>query len=793
MQVAPPPPPPLEHLPAGYQLRAGLGVATVLADFDFETYSPAGFVWNEATGKYDRPAGTPPSKKKGLGSVGAAVYAEHPDTEILSLYYDLKDGTGRHHWRPGMPPPQSLLDHVAAGRLIEAHNSSFEHWIWNHVAVPRHGWPPLDIAQLRCSMAKARASALPGALEKLGEVLHLNVQKDRAGDNLLKLFSVPRAPTAKDPRRRVLPSEDPVQAQALYSYNETDIVTEAEASSRVPDLSPAETAFWICDQRINYRGVQVDRVSVDACIVILEQAFEVYNAELERLTDGAVPGASKLQALAKWLREQGLPVRTGKGSTDEEAFDSLLEWVDTQLRDPFESEQVVQRLRKARRAIEIRQLVGSASVKKVYALRNMSTRASRLHDLFVYHAARTGRAGGRDAQPQNMPKAGPDVARCQCGKWHGSITICPWCGAIATPRKGWNPDAVEDVLTIMRLGSLKMVEFFFGDALLCISGVLRGMFIARDGYDLISSDYSAIEGVVAAMLTGCQWRIDVFRTHGKIYELSVAKITGTPFSEIMAHAGFDTTLPEWWTKKKPGSWSHHPLRQGIGKVAELASGFGGWVGSWKAFGAEDHFPHDDAIVQAIKAWRNASPEFPEMWGGQWRGTPWDGRKELYGLEGMFIAAILEPGVWKTYRDISYIKHGDAVYCRLPSGRLLTYHSPRLSPGGRNGTLKITYMGWNTNPKMGRIGWVVLDTYGGRLFENVVQAVARDILSHAIVNLERAGYPVVLHIHDEVVAEVPKDFGSVQEFEGILAIMDDWAKGWPIRAAGGYRERRYKKD
>lgn len=787
--TVPPPLPALEQLPAGYQLRAGLGYSTVLPDFDFETYSEAGFVWNERLQKYERPAGTPPSKKKGLGSVGAAVYAQHESTEPLMLAYDLKDGKGKRQWRQGMPPPLDLFAHLAAGGLIEAHNSSFEHWIWQHVCVPRLGWPPIQIEQLRCSMAKARAHALPGALDKLGEVLQLPTQKDKEGERLIKKFSVPHDPTVKDRRRRVRLEDDPADAQNYLGYNAIDIVAESQASARVPDLSPAELEFWLCDQRINYRGVQVDRPSVDKCIVVLEQAFATYNAELCRLTGGQVPEASKLQALAKWLRAQGVPVKSGKGSTDEEAFDNLLVWINNEI--PRQPGRIAQ-LEAARRAIEIRQLVGSASVKKVYTLRNMSTSAGRAHDLFVYHSARTGRAAGRDAQPQNMPKAGPKVTRCECGKWHGSSAgFCPWCGAVATPLKGWSPEAVEDVLEVMGWGSLTRVEYFFGDALLAISGVLRGMFIAAPGHDLICSDYSAIEGVVGAVLTGCQWRIDVFNTHGKIYELSVAKITGTPFAEIMAHAGYDTAKPEWWKEKATGP--HHPLRQGIGKVAELASGFGGWTGSWKAFGAEDHFANDAQIVEAIKAWRAASPEFPEMWGGQWRGTPWDGRKELFGLEGMFVAAMLDPGVWKTYRDISYIKYGDAVYCRLPSGRLLTYHHPELTPGGRNGALQITYMGWNSNPKMGPIGWVRLDTYGGRLFENVVQAVARDILAYAIVQLEKAGYPVVLHIHDEIVAEVREGWGSVEEFERIMATMPDWALHYPIKAAGGYREKRYKKD
>jgi len=165
---------------------------------------------------------------------------------------------------------------------------------------------------------------------------------------------------------------------------------------------------------------------------------------------------------------------------------------------------------------------------------------------------------------------------------------------------------------------------------------------------------------------------------------------------------------------------------------------------------------------------------------------------MYGVEGMFVSAILNPGHTYRFRGFEFTMRGDAVYLRLLSGRYLTYHRPRLRPSDRGG-LAISYEGWNTNPKNGPVGWIRMDTWGGRLTENIVQAVARDVLRHAIVNLERAGYGVVLHVYDEIVAEVPEGWGSVEEFERIMGAMPPWCADWPIKAAGGWRGKRYRKD
>src|SRR6185437_3526937 len=252
-----------------------------------------------------------------------------------------------------------------------------------------------------------------------------------------------------------------------------------------------------------------------------------------------------------------------------------------------------------------------------------------------------------------------------------------------------------------------------------------------------------------------------------------SKITGLPFEEFERY------------KKETGQ--HHPLRKKVGKVAELASGYQGWLGAWKNFGADEFFCEDE-IKKSILAWREASPKIVEMWGGQTRANY---IKENFGLEGAVINAILMPGQEFKFKSISYLVQRDVLYCKLPSGRALAYHKPRLTPSDRRpGTYAISFEGWNTNPKNGAIGWIRMQTYGGKLTENVVQATARDILAHAIINLEKSGYHVVLHVHDEIVAEIPENWGSIEEFETIMSTLPDWAKNWPLKASDGWRAKRY---
>lgn len=782
-------------------LPVGLGFTQLLPDLDFESFSLAGQVWDANKQKWVRLPGVSSGTKRGLPSVGVAAYATHPSTEVLSLAYDLTlDGSGDQIWTPDLPPPYDLHEYLASGGLIEAHNSMFEWWIWNYVCVRRYGWPRLNQRSLRCSMGKARAFGLPGGLDPLGEVLKLDIQKDKRGKALLDKFSVPQNPSKKDARLRHLMSEDVVDGQALIDYNRMDIKAERAASQRIPDLAGVEAEYWHLDQEINQRGVHIDLSNVRNAIAIIEQVRAAYVSELAVLTGGIKP--SETEQLKKWVEDKA---GIWMDSFDEEAVTDAIERLTDGVQDGTKPEDEA---RPALRALEIRQACASASVNKVYAMVNQVGPKDRLYNLFNYHAARTGRPTGEGPQPTNLPKAGPNLYQCKvCKKYCGTHhKTCVHCGVPFPPTmksREWNADMAEQAIQSLASRDYKHIEHVYGKALETVSGCLRGLFTAAPDHDLIASDFNAIEAVVTAQLAGEDWRLEVFRTHGKIYEMSASKITGVPFSEFMEHRGYDTTKPQWWLQEATGP--HHPLRGKIGKFAELACGFGSWVGGMKAFGA-DKYLSDDEIKDAIIGWREASPMIVELWGGQYRGMPWDRdcRPELFGLEGMAISAILREGHWFEYRDIAYKYWQNVLYCRLPSGRCIHYQNPRLrqtifmenTAAGQRANLpawSLSYEGWNTNPKNGPPGWITMNTYSGKLTENVVQATARDYQRDAQLRLTAAGYPIVLHVYDENVAEVPKGWGSLEEFEAIMKQNPVWAQGWPINASGGWRRQRYCKD
>lgn len=747
--------------------------STVLPTMDFETFSFAGLRWN---GKgWKAPHGVQ-EKNKGLSAVGARVYAMHPSTEVLTFSYDLKDGRGTRRWRPGLPLPLDLFSYLATGGLIEAHNAAFERVIWTFVCQRKYGWPALNPAQLRCSAAKCRAVGLPGSLEKAAEVLGTRA-KNADGKALIKLLSMPQNPTKKQPKIRLLPEDVPEEFSRLEVYCDDDIAAESEISHAIPDLPPTELAYWQADQEINFRGIGIDLAAVKNCVAIVDAVMAKYGEEMRLLTGGLEP--SQVQALLGWLSARGVTTK----SLDDDHTTALLARTDL----PSD----------ARRVLELRSLCASASVKKVYAMLHHSTEAERVHDLFIYHRARTGRDGHADVQPGNLPKAGPRLRWCDsdgCHRPYGfARDFCPWCGAgaafsRATPHADpksdankWHHLATEHALAVIATRSVEAVEFFFGDALLTVSGCVRGLFKAAEGSRFLCADYSSIEGVVTAVLAGEQWRIEAYERKEDLYLHGAAGVTGKTYEEYKAYQA---------------QHGKHPDRQKIGKPAELGLGFGGWVSAWRVFDDTDTYT-DKEVAALIQKWRNASPMIVELWGGQFRGTPWaPERLEYFGLEGMAILAVLNPGQRFTYRLISFEVIEDVLYMILPSGRRIAYRQPRLTRGARREgwveQYELTYMTWNSNPKMGPLGWVRMGTHGGRLTENAVQAVARDIMAHAVVNLERAGYPVVLRIHDELAAELANGFGSLEEFCRIMADLPFWAKGWPIRCSG-WEGPRFRKD
>lgn len=714
---------------------------------DFETFSEAGYYFD---GKRWRPVDG--AQQGGLHAVDAAVYAEHPSTEVLVACFQFEGGA-MSTWVPGMPPPTELLEHVRSGGLVFAYNSFFEYLIWNCVCVRLYGWPALALEQTRDAMAEARSFGLPGKLGDAAKALGDGEQKDTAGAALIQRFSRPRSPTKNNASLRNWLGDDPERAQQLYQYCAQDVRTEASVGTRVPPLSPFEQNAWHLDQWINATGVAVDRGAIEDCISIVEGVFERLQYELSYLTNGAVTTPNQTERIVGLFQAHGIWLPNLQAET--------VEWI---LGDPNHA---VHAHPWARRVLEIRRDLAMASVKKLYALRRRICSDGRVRGLFAYYGAeRTGRWAGRGPQPQNLPREGCVVVRCgACRLIQGAGAVCQVCGGALEPMK-WNLDAALAVLESFRARDVDVAMRRWGDVLGAVSGSLRALFVAAQGHDLLASDYRAIEAVVLAALAGEEWRLEVFRTHGKIYETSASKITGVPFEEFLAY------------KQRTGE--HHPLRQSIGKLAELSSGYQGSIGAWKNFGADKHLS-DEQILASVKRWRQESPNIVNMW---------------YGLERAAVRAIEYQGQVSAYRDIRYHYDGHVLRCVLPSGRALVYHRPRLEPDHTpwgTPTKRIRFWGWNSNPMKGALGWVEMETYGGNLTENVVQAVSRDILAHGMLNVARAGYRIVLHVHDEIVCEEPHGRGSVEALEALMGDLPSWAAGWPVIAHGGWRGREYRKE
>ena len=723
----------------GDQYAAALSQSTILPSMDFETYSEAGYYWDGKRWQVYKKG------KPGIGCVGAWVYSRHPSAEAICLVYDLKDGFGRRLWRPiDLHPPLDLFAWIDGGGLIEATNSFFEFCVWENVCRRLYDWPPLPLSQLRDVAAKSGSWSLPRELEAVAKILGTPTQKDKAGNKIMKKISKPHTPTKKEPFHKYTRENAPADFAAIEAYCGDDVAAEDEVSVRCPDLSPRETEYFLCDQRINARGVRVDRQGVMACIDLIAQAKARAHAEISELTGGLVTSSDQVPSIKKFLAASGVQPITA--SLDKDALPRLLagELPPT-----------------ARRVLEVRTAMNSKSVEKVHQMAwRLDPEDDRIRGLYTYcGATRTWRWAGGGPQAQNLPAGvNPKVQRCdRCGRirWVG-LGLCPRCYTTPATPTGWGIEGAEACLEAIMTRSLDHVEAMWGDALTAIAGCLRSLFIAGPGMELISADFNAIEAVILAELAGEAWRQEVFRTHGKIYEMSASKISGVPFDEFERY------------RRETGS--HHPLRAKLGKTGDLSSGYGGWINAWHNFGAHEYM-NDDEIKAAILLWRHASPAIVNYWDY---------------LERAALDAVEYPGTSFAARSVRYQTHGNTLYCHLPSGRAIPYHQPEIIRPEGERTLRYSKLF-----KQKVLVWE--RAYRSLYVLNVTQATARDRFAHSMPLLERAGYPIVMHTHDEFTAEVPLGCGSVEEVESIMGTAPEWAADWPVRASGGWRGQRYRKD
>ncbi len=732
---------------------------------------------------------------RGAASVGVHNYMASPLTAPLMASYKINNGPLKR-WRPPAPCPPDIVAHVTAGGMVSAQNNAFERLLWQMILTPRYGWPALDVAQCRCTAATAAAMSLPRDLEGIGAALNLPVQKDKEGKRLIQKFSIPRRVRKDEPDGIYFnePEDFPEEFERFHDYCDVDVETEAAADARMVPLSDYEQDLYVIDQRINDRGIRIDHKSVRAALRLAEKATALLDAELRQVTGGAVGAVSQPGKLVAWVQAQGVAMPSAAKAEIEE----LLEFDDLPAH--------------VRRAIEIRQEGAKTSVAKLRTFMRRVSADGRIRHSFLFNAAGTGRWSSVGAQLHNMPRP-----RKEFGDAHPDLEILFWA---------------------LRLEDPQWLRFLYGDklgrTLHLLADAVRSFIWAAPGHDLIVADYSGIEGAVAAWFAGEHWKVEAM--HALIADPSL------PDMYRRSAAGIFNTTTDLLTKKDP--------RRQLGKVSELSLQFAGGVGAFRSM-ARNYSLKLSTVYPSV--WQAASEERREAAEKRYaacivRGEPAAvqlTREEWLAAELVKVGwrathpaicdawklietgireAIESPGRQVDVLKASYRVARGFLWCKLPSGRCLAYGSPRLKDqvwvrlrdaltGAINeaseimardraemlvqkGRAKIegharpaaTALGVNSVTKK----WERFALYGGLAFENIVQAIARDLLANGIKLAEQHGYPVIAHVHDEIIAELPRGEGDVAFFEELICRLPAVYDGLPL-AASGFRGKRYKKD
>lgn len=645
-----------------------------------------------------------------IAKAGAQKYIASPDFEILLFAYSL-DGSPVVcvDFAQGEMLPQEIANALTSPDYIKhAYNAPFE---WG--CLSKYIGRQLPPEQWRCTMFHGLYAGYTAGLEATGRALGLAEDKRKlnTGKALIRYFCVPCAPSkANGMRTRNYPHHNPERWQLFKEYCCQDVVTEMEIERRlsaipVPDFVQKE---WETDLIINSRGVAVDMEMVEGA---LELGATVRNSLMtEAMQISGLNNPNSVKQLAAWLEEE----------TGEEVAALRKDTVAKMLARDDNSPQV-------QRMLEIRQELGKTSTKKYDAIEVAVCPDGRVRGLLQFYGAnRTGRWAGRLVQVQNLPRT--------------------------------YTEPLELARELVKGRNLNALKAIYGSIPDTLSQLIRTAFIAPPGHILIDADFSAIEARVISWLAGEEWRLEVFRTHGKIYEASASQMFGVPLELI-----------------KKGN-PEYALRQ-KGKVAELALGYQGSTGALINMGALDMGIPEEDLPDIVTRWRDANRRIRDLW---------------YKMDAAAVQIITQGGAVGVNnvviaREFNYEQGTDCMTITLPSGRKLYYIEPQI---GQNqwGNPSISYMGMDQTTKK----WKRIETYGGKLVENCVQAIARDCLAQAIEHLEAAGLPVIFHIHDEVVIDCAPDAATLEDVVKIIAQPIPWAPDLPL-GADGWVGQFFKKD
>lgn len=669
-----------------------------------------------------------------LLTAGLAKYATQVEVTIVTWAVD---NGPIHEWdvtRDGDMPPALRLAATQCD-VVKAHNAQFDSTVVN-ASLPELG--ALLDGKWYCTMAQALRHGLPGGLDKLSIIFKLTDEQAKIkGRELVMLFCKPQ----KDGTRATRHTH-PQQWREFLTYAKRDIVAMREISQRCPKWNdtPFELGLWALDQTINNRGIAVDVEFAKAAVRATTAELKRLAKRTQELTNETVLRATQRDRLLAFIfAEHGVSLPDLRNET-----------IERRLEDPELPEYVKELLR-------LRQSSSKSSTSKYKRILEMHL-AGRMCFLLQYCGAlRTGRWGGRNFQPQNLKRP--------------SMKFEEILMAIDAVMEG-----AEDVL--------------LDDVMEAMSSAIRSVLCAAKGHKLTVSDLSNIEGRMLAWIAGEEWKLQAFRD----FDAGIG-----PDLYKVAYARSFNVDPEEATGQK---------RQ-IGKVQELALGYEGGVGAFVAMAAVYGIDLEEladrarptipkkvlldaeemwqwakrknrtlglsqnvyVVCEALKRlWRNAHPATEALWAE---------------VETAARCAILNPNQVFTAGRLAFDRKGAWLRMRLPSGRYLLYPNPKLV----GPTQQIQFAAWNVYKKC----WMHEPTYGGKLVENACQATSRDIMAYAMPEVEKAGFPIVLTVHDELVTEpLDKPEFSAERLSAILSTNPPWAEGLPL-AAKGFETQRYRKD
>ena len=636
-----------------------------------------------------------------IGKTGAYKYVQSPDFEILLFAYSLDGG------------PVQIID-LACGEMLpdwleaaigdpayikHAYNAPFE-WY----CLSKYFGVILPVDQWRDTMLHGLYCGYTAGLDATGKALGLPAEKQKlaVGKSLIRYFCVPCTPTKSNGgRTRNLPKHDPEKWALFKTYCQGDVVTEMEIERRLSNfpVPPEVEKQWQTDLVINARGVAVDMGLVQGALEIAAKTHDALMSEAVSIT--GLENPNSVAQLTKWLEM----------STEQPVGDLRKDTVAAMLKDEGITGN-------AERMLEIRQELGKTSTKKYNAIEAAVCSDGRVRGLLQFYGAnRTGRWAGRLVQVQNLPRT--------------------YIEQLTTARAA------------VKSKSGDKLKFMFGSIPDTLSQLIRTSFIASPGNKLVDADFSSIEARVISWLAGEHWRLEVFRTHGKIYEASASQMFGVPIERI-----------------KKGN-PEYSLRQ-RGKVAELALGYQGSTGALITMGALNMGIPEEDLPDIVSRWRESNKRIVDLW---------------YRVEAAAVS-VIQSGTPAGVNNLIFARECDTqngldfMTITLPSRRKLYYAKPELGVN-QWGKPSISYYGVNQTTKQ----WTPLETYGGKLVENIVQAIARDCLAAAIEHLEAAGFPVVFHIHDEVVIDCRPEQANLDEVVRLMTLPIPWARDLPLNADG----------